>query len=122
MRLHFSWYRTSERLSLTDIEGLNHIFMNAIFRGAAHGDKERYFAHLTHDAVYLGTDEWERWPKYPDFDDYVNGRFKDGSGWTYKSVDRTIRSNNSSVLHRPTESAAISGPFNNWIRPLFLGF
>jgi ketosteroid isomerase-like protein len=57
---------------------------------AAHGDKERYFGHLTDDAVYLGTDEWERWPKYPDFDDYVDGRFKDGSGWNYKSVDRTI--------------------------------
>jgi len=57
---------------------------------AAHGDKERYFGHLTDDAVYLGTDEWERWPKYPDFDDYVNARFKDGSGWNYKSVDRTI--------------------------------
>jgi hypothetical protein len=63
---------------------------------AAHGDKERYFGHLTHDAVYLGTDEWERWPKHPDFDDYVDGRFKDGSGWTYKSVDRTIRFNDRS--------------------------
>ena len=58
---------------------------------AAHGDKERYFSHLTDNAVYLGTDEWERWPKYPDFDDYVEGRFNDGTGWTYKSVDRTIR-------------------------------
>jgi len=57
---------------------------------AAHGDKERYFGHLNDDAVYLGTDEWERWPKYPDFDDYVDGRFKDGSGWDYKSVERTI--------------------------------
>jgi len=58
---------------------------------AAHGDKERYLGHLTDDAVYLGTDEWERWPKYPDFDEYVAARFKDGSGWNYKSVDRTIR-------------------------------
>ncbi len=58
---------------------------------AAHGDKERYLGYLTDDAVYLGTDEWERWPKYPDFDDYVNARFEDGSGWNYKSVDRTIR-------------------------------
>ena len=60
---------------------------------AAHGDKKRYFSHLTDDAVYLGTDEWERWPKYPDFDNYVDGRFKDGSGWDYRSVDRTIRLN-----------------------------
>lgn len=63
---------------------------------AAHGDKERYFGHLTDDAVYLGTDEWERWPKYPEFNEYVDGRFKDGAGWDYKSVDRTIRLNNRS--------------------------
>ena len=60
---------------------------------AAHGDKERYLGHLTDDSVYLGTDEWERWPKHPVFDDYVDGRFKDGSGWSYKSVDRSIRLN-----------------------------
>lgn len=60
---------------------------------AAHGDKERFFSHLTDDAVFLGTDEWERWPKYPDFDNYVETRFKDGSGWTYRSVDRSIRFN-----------------------------
>jgi len=60
---------------------------------AADGDKDRYFGHLNDDAVFLGTDEWERWPKYPDFDDYVDGRFKDGSGWKYESVDRNISFN-----------------------------
>jgi ketosteroid isomerase-like protein len=60
---------------------------------AAHGDKERYLGHFTDDAVFLGTDEWERWPKHPDFEDYVNERFKDGSGWNYKSVERNIRFN-----------------------------
>lgn len=60
---------------------------------AAHGDKERYFSHLTDASVFLGTDEWERWPKYPDFDEYVDGRFKDGSGWDYKAEDRSIRFN-----------------------------
>ena len=64
---------------------------------AAHGDKQRYFGHLTNDAVYLGTDEWERWPKHPDFDDYVDGRFKDGSGWTYKSRERECSVRSSSV-------------------------
>jgi len=60
---------------------------------AAHGDKERYFSHLTERAVFMGTDEWERWPKHPDFSDYVDGRFKDGVGWTYKSVERAIQFN-----------------------------
>jgi hypothetical protein len=55
------------------------------------GDNERYLGHLTEDSVYMGTDEWERWPKHPDFREYVDGRFKDGVGWNYKSVERTIR-------------------------------
>lgn len=36
---------------------------------AAHGDKDRYLGHLSEDAVFMGTDEWERWPKQPDFSD-----------------------------------------------------
>jgi len=58
---------------------------------AASGDSERYLDFLTEDAVFLGTDEWERWPKYPDFNDYVHMRFKDGSGWNYRSVAREVR-------------------------------
>jgi ketosteroid isomerase-like protein len=58
---------------------------------AAHGDKERYLGHMTDDGVFLGTDEWERWPMQPDFIDYVGGRFKDGAGWNYRSVERQIR-------------------------------
>ena len=27
---------------------------------AAHGDKTRYLDHMTEDAVFMGTDEWER--------------------------------------------------------------
>lgn len=58
---------------------------------AAHGDKGRYLGHMTDDAVFMGTDEWERWPKQPEFIDYVGTRFKDGSGWSYRSVERNIR-------------------------------
>jgi len=58
---------------------------------AAHGDKARYLGHMTDDAVFMGTDEWERWPKKPDFEEYVSGRFQDGRGWTYRSVDRNVR-------------------------------
>lgn len=58
---------------------------------AAHGDRDRYLGHLTDDAVFMGTDEWERWPKHPDFVNYVGSRFQDGSGWNYRSVDRKIR-------------------------------
>jgi ketosteroid isomerase-like protein len=58
---------------------------------AAHGDKARYLGHMTDDGVFLGTDEWERWPMQPDFIDYVGGRFKEGAGWNYRSVERQIR-------------------------------
>lgn len=58
---------------------------------AALGDKERYLGHMTDDGVFLGTDEWERWPKHPEFVDYVDNRFKDGAGWNYRSVERNIR-------------------------------
>ena len=57
---------------------------------AAHGDKDRYLGHLSEDAVFMGTDEWERWPKNPDFSDYVDGRFENGRGWNYKSAERKI--------------------------------
>ena len=57
---------------------------------AAHADKDRYLGLMTDNAVFMGTDEWERWPKHPDFTDYVDGRFKNG-GWSYKSVERQIR-------------------------------
>ncbi len=65
---------------------------------AAHGDKNRYLGHLTDDGVFMGTDEWERWPKHPEFTEYVGSRFKDGSGWMYKSVERSIRISNSADI------------------------
>ncbi len=58
---------------------------------AAHGDKDRYLGNLSEDAVFMGTDEWERWPKQPDFSTYVDSRFENGRGWNYKSVERKIR-------------------------------
>ncbi|MDA0681450.1 MAG: nuclear transport factor 2 family protein [Proteobacteria bacterium] len=58
---------------------------------AAHGDKDRYLGHMTDDGVFMGTDEWERWPKQAEFAEYVSGRFKNGAGWKYRSVERQIR-------------------------------
>ena len=58
---------------------------------AAEGDNARYLGHLTDDAVFLGTDEWERWPKEPVFRGYVDSRFQDGVGWAYRSVERNVQ-------------------------------
>lgn len=57
---------------------------------AAKGDRERYLAHFTDNAVFLGTDEWERWPLNPDFSQYVANRFNSGVGWVYKSEKKHI--------------------------------
>lgn len=57
---------------------------------AAHGDRERYLGHMTDDGVFMGTDEWERWPRRPDFEAYVDERFHDGVGWRYRSVERHV--------------------------------
>ena len=56
---------------------------------AANADVERYLGHMTDDAVFVGTDEHERWPMQPDFIEYVNDRFAVG-GWSYYSTDKKI--------------------------------
>jgi ketosteroid isomerase-like protein len=56
---------------------------------AANANAERYLGHMTDDAVFVGTDEHERWPMQPDFIEYVNDRFAVG-GWSYYSTDKKI--------------------------------
>ncbi len=73
----------------TEIDAIGKVIDN--FHDAAkHGDNARYLGSMSEDAVFMGTDEWERWPKQPVFVDYVASRFKDGSGWDYHSVERVI--------------------------------
>ncbi|MEM6707207.1 MAG: nuclear transport factor 2 family protein [Pseudomonadota bacterium] len=57
---------------------------------AAAGDKDRYLGAMTESGVFLGTDEWERWPRQPDFEAYVGERFKEGGGWSYTPEERTV--------------------------------
>ena len=84
-------------LALSFTASANEVEVNAISTvlddfhdAAARGDKARYLGHMTDDGVFMGTDEWERWKKEPDFVDYVGSRFKDGSGWSYRSVERNV--------------------------------
>ncbi len=56
---------------------------------AAQADVERYLGHFTDNAVFIGTDEKERWPLLPDFAEYVRGGFAAG-GWSYYSIDKHI--------------------------------
>lgn len=51
---------------------------------ASTGSFDEYFGLLTDDAVFLGTDETERWGK-DEFMSYAREPFSDGHGWTYVS-------------------------------------
>ncbi len=65
-------------------------FMDGFHEAAAHADKDRYLRHFTRDGVFMGTDDWERWPLEPAFRAYVSERFKGGTGWSYKAIERHI--------------------------------
>lgn len=57
---------------------------------AARSDEERYFGHLTVDAVFMGTDATERWD-VAQFRAYAHGPFSEGRGWVMRAVRRAIR-------------------------------
>jgi len=76
-----------QRASTVEVIGA---VLDDFHEAAAQGDKSRYLDHLTRNAVFMGTDEWERWPKHPQFTDYVDSRFTDGKGWSYRSVKRHV--------------------------------
>lgn len=56
---------------------------------AAAADLERYLGHFAPEGVFLGTDDWERWPLAV-FREYTAGRFAGGGGWSYSARDRNI--------------------------------
>jgi len=79
----------------TTINEINQV-LDGFHDAAANGDKSRYLGLMSDNAVFMGTDESERWPKNPDFISYVDARFVDGRGWTYESVDRHVQVHESS--------------------------
>lgn len=56
---------------------------------ASEGDLEAYFGAMDDDSVFLGTDDWERWPR-DQFLEFSTPHFEDGSGWTFEPHDRVI--------------------------------
>ena len=56
---------------------------------ASSADEELYFGHFSGDAVFLGTDDTERWT-VEEFRAYVHPFFAAGRGWTYVSSDRFV--------------------------------
>ncbi|RLA49485.1 MAG: DUF4440 domain-containing protein [Gammaproteobacteria bacterium] len=58
-------------------------------QAAARADIDSYFAAMTEDVVFLGTDGSERWQGQA-FRDFVRVRFAAGRGWTYTVMARNI--------------------------------
>ncbi len=56
---------------------------------AATADEDRYFGHMTRDAVFLGTDPAERWTK-AQFRAYAHPYFAKGKAWSFRSVRRAV--------------------------------
>lgn len=56
---------------------------------AAAADRERYLNHFAPNGVFMGTDDWERWPLAA-FTEYVQERFAGGVGWNYRPTARHL--------------------------------
>ena len=52
-------------------------------------DHETYFAVFTDDAVFFGTDIWERWPK-DEFESLYKPYMESGNGWWFQMRDRHV--------------------------------
>lgn len=63
--------------------------LDAFHQAASEANAAPYFALLTDDAVFLGTDATERWPKQA-FEAFARPYFEKGKGWTYVSTQRDI--------------------------------
>jgi len=65
------------------------VVLDAFHAAAARADEEAYFALLAEDAVFLGTDATERWPKAA-FREYAHPHFAAGRGWRFVPGPRQI--------------------------------
>ena len=71
-----------------DRESINRL-LDDFHLAAAEGDRDRYLGHFASSGVFLGTDDWERWP-LAEFSDYVERRFSEGGGWHYDPEERHV--------------------------------
>jgi hypothetical protein len=79
----------AEPADAEDSRRLIHALLDDFHRAAAEADRDRYLGHFAPDGVFMGTDDWERWP-LPAFTDYVEQRFASGTGWRYVPEQRVI--------------------------------
>ena len=58
-------------------------------KAAADADESRYFAHMTADAIFLGTDATERWDA-KSFREFAHPYFAKGKAWTFTPRERHV--------------------------------
>ncbi|MBN4050191.1 nuclear transport factor 2 family protein [Desulfobulbus sp. AH-315-M07] len=63
--------------------------LSAWHAAAARADEEAYFGYFADDAVFLGTDETERW-KRDAFREYAHPHFAKGKAWSFQATRRAI--------------------------------
>ncbi len=63
--------------------------LDALHTKASEADFEGYFDLYASEAVFLGTDATERWPR-DEFMAYTKVRFDTGTGWTYTPIERHV--------------------------------
>ena len=68
-----------------------HRVLEDFHKAASQADEDRYFAHFTADAVFMGTDASERW-NVPTFRAYAHPFFVEDKGWTFTPRDRHVMS------------------------------
>ena len=68
----------------SELQAINEV-LDAYHEAASRSDWDNYFALMSDDGVFLGTDAAERWPKEV-FREYAGDR----SGWDYHPMDRHI--------------------------------
>ncbi|MEM6485422.1 MAG: nuclear transport factor 2 family protein [Pseudomonadota bacterium] len=66
-----------------------HRLLDDFHAAAAAADQQRYLDHFADKGVFMGTDDWERWP-LDDFRQYVTQRFAGGVGWSYRPENRYV--------------------------------
>lgn len=63
--------------------------LNRMHIATTDADHEAYFAMFTDDAVFFGTDIWERW-ELPEFESLYRPYMQSGRGWSFQMRDRHI--------------------------------
>jgi hypothetical protein len=63
--------------------------LDSLHDAASKADGARYFSLYTPDAVFLGTDETERWT-LAEFRGYAEPLFAKGRAWTYTPISRHV--------------------------------